>query len=378
MRLAIYSDHWYRHRDDGLYTDRALVLFLAGVARGLERTVLIGQLDPELPRAHYRVPDELEFAALPSYPSLLSPRALPAMARSLRRFWRLLDDVDAVWLLGPHPLCLAFAALAALRRRRLALGVRQDFPAYTRSRHPGRRLVHLAGDLLEGAYRLLARRCATVVVGPQLARNYAGARRLLEISVSLVREADLGDPGVAAARPWPAAPRALSVGRLETEKNPLLLADVLARLEAPWRLVVCGEGPLEAGLRERLAALGVADRAELRGYLPIDGGLLDLYRESSAFLHVSWTEGLPQVLLEAFAAGLPVVATAVGGVPAAAGDAALLIPPGDPDAAAAALRRLADEPELRRELVRRGLERVRTHTLEAESARLAAFLASSA
>jgi glycosyltransferase involved in cell wall biosynthesis len=375
MRLAIYSDHWYRRREDGVYADRALVLFLAGVARRLERTVLVGQLDPQLPRAHYRVPDELEFAALPSYPSLLSPRAPLAMARSLRRFWRLLDDVDAVWLLGPHPLCLAFAALALARRKRVALGVRQDFPVYVRSRHPGRRLVHLAADLLEGAYRLLARRCPTVVVGPELARNYASAPRLLPISVSLVRDQDLADPAEAEARPWPAEPRALSVGRLETEKNPLLLADVLARLDGGWRLTVCGEGPLEDELRARLRELGVERRADLRGYTPIDGGLIELYRSSGAFLHVSWTEGLPQVLLEAFAAGLPVVATAVGGVPDAVGDAALLVPPGDPDAAARALARLAADEGLRRRLVRRGLDRVRGQTLEAESARVAAFLA---
>jgi glycosyltransferase involved in cell wall biosynthesis len=169
----------------------------------------------------------------------------------------------------------------------------------------------------------------------------------------------------------------LSVGRLETEKNPLLLADALARLEPreSWRLLICGEGPLEGELRERLRELGVEDRAELLGYLPIHGGLMDRYRSVNAFLHISWTEGMPQVLLEAFAAGTPVVATAVGGVPEAAGDAALLIPPGDADAAAAALARLAAEPELRRDLVRRGVERVRGRTLEAESARVARFLA---
>ena len=102
---------------------------------------------------------------------------------------------------------------------------------------------------------------------------------------------------------------------------------------------------------------------------------MDRYRGVNAFLHISWTEGMPQVLLEAFAAGTPVVATAVGGVPEAAGDAALLIPPGDADAAASALHRLASEPELRRDLVRRGIERVRNRTLEAESARVARFLA---
>jgi glycosyltransferase involved in cell wall biosynthesis len=381
LRVAVYADNWYRPTADGVYADRSLVLFIAGVAAAAEHTILLGQLDPELPRAHYRVPDHLDFVGLPSYPSMLTPRAPLAMLRSLGRFWRLLPQVDVVWLLGPHPLCLAFAALGALRRKRVALGVRQDFPTYVRTRHPGKRLVHLLGDLLEGSYRLMARRAPTVVVGPELAENFKRARRLLPISVSLVRDSDIADPETSAARPWDGERSVLSVGRLETEKNPLLLADVLARLaqngehEGDWRLLICGEGPLESELRERLRSLGVEDRAELLGYLPIHGGLMDRYRGVNAFLHISWTEGMPQVLLEAFAAGTPVVATAVGGVPEAAGDAALLIPPGDAGAAAAALERLAAEPELRRDLVRRGIERVRGRTLEAESARVARFLA---
>ena len=171
--------------------------------------------------------------------------------------------------------------------------------------------------------------------------------------------------------------RVLSVGRLEQEKNPLLLADVIARLTAAdprWRLIVCGEGPLEEPLRRRLRELGAADHAELRGYVAPDRGLRDVYRSSHALLHVSWTEGLPQVLFEAFAARLPVVATAVGGVPAASGDAALLIEPGDAAAAVSALGQLAGEPRLRDRLVSAGVERVAAHTLESEAARVAAFL----
>ena len=118
----------------------------------------------------------------------------------------------------------------------------------------------------------------------------------------------------------------------------------------------------------------MADRAELRGYVPLDGGLDDLYRASHALLHVSWTEGVPQILFEAFAAGLPVVATAVGGVAEAVGADALLVPPGDAAAPAEALQRLAEDPELRERLAAGGLERVREHTLEAECARVAAFL----
>lgn len=374
LRLAIYTDAWYRRAEDGVYADRALVVFFAGLADRIRRTILLGQLDDDLPRMHYRVADSIDFVALPSYPSLLSRAAPAAMARSVVRFWRTLGEVDAVWLLGPHPLCLVFALLAALRGRRVALGVRQDFPVYVRSRHPGRKSVHLAGDLLEGAYRLLARWCPTVVVGPEIARNYASAPRLLPIYVSLVSESQLAEPGERREEAAGGPLEAFTVGRLETEKNPLMLADVVARLDPRWRLTICGEGPLEGELRDRLRELGIEDRVRLRGYLPVDGGLMDLYRSSDAFLHVSWTEGVPQVLLEAFAAGSPVVATAVGGVPDMAGDAALLVPPGDPDAAAAALTRLGDDPALARELAERGLERVRARTLEAESARVAAFL----
>ena len=143
--------------------------------------------------------------------------------------------------------------------------------------------------------------------------------------------------------------------------------------------MICGEGPARAGAAATACeALGVADAAELKGYVPLDGGLLDAYRDAHAFLHVSWTEGLPQVLFEAFAARLPVVATAVGGVAAFAGEAALLAQPGDAVAPAAHLTRLAADPTLRATLIRAGLELVRGHTIEREQARAAAFLAGDA
>jgi len=128
-------------------------------------------------------------------------------------------------------------------------------------------------------------------------------------------------------------------------------------------------------LKRALAALGVDGSADLRGYVALEGGLLELYRTSHVFLHVSWTEGLPQVLFEAFASGLPMVATAVGGVPDGVDGAGILIPPGDPGAAVAALERVAGEQPFREELIDRGLERAHAHTIESECRRLAAFIA---
>ena len=378
MRLGVYTDYHYWRDGDSYYAERAFFTFITSLRPFMDRIVLFGRVNPKPGRSHYRVPDTIEFVALPHYPSLAHPlAALRGMAGSLRRFWRSLDDVDAVWVLGPHLLAIGFAFLAALRRKKVFLGVRQDLPRYVASRHPDKRWMAWAAQVLETTFRLMSRHFPVVVVGPQLAANYARAGRVLPVSVSLVAEDQIVDAGEAAAKPWENGElRVLTVGRLETEKNPLLLADVLAKLherDPRFRLLICGEGPMRGDVEERLRALGVADHAEMLGYVPIDGGLLDLYRSSHAFLHVSWTEGLPQTLFEAFASGLPVVATAVGGVPAAVGDAALLVEPGNPDSPAEELLRIAHDEELRRHLIEAGIERVRGNTLEAESRRVAEF-----
>jgi len=379
VRLAIYSDYSYRRDGEELWAELSVVLFLAGLARWLDGVTLVGRLEPQAGRWSYRVPPEVAFAPLPHYPSLAHPReAARALLSSARSFWRALDDVDTVWLLGPHPFAVAFALLAWCRRRRVALGVRQDLPAYVANRHAGRRSLRLAALALEGVWRALARVCPVVVVGPDLARRYRHARRLLPVSISLLSEAAIVGRETLHAKDYDGALRVLSVGRLDAEKNPLLMADVMAGLASDgrdWRLTVCGDGAMEDALRERLSELGVADRVTLAGFVSLEEGLLELYRSSHLLLHCSWTEGVPQVLLEAFAARLPIVATAVGGVPEAAGGAAELVPPGDVGAAVGALRSLAGDADRRAALTEEGAVRAREHSLEAESQRVAAFLA---
>lgn len=366
-RLGVYTDYAYTEVDGKPYAERAFAIFIASLARSLERVVVIGRLDPQgAPR--YPL-GGVELVPLPHYPSLTHTReAIRGMIGSLRPFWRSLDELDCVWILGPHPLAFPFALMAGLRGRKVILGVRQESVAYMRSRHPDSRLRPALAKVMEATFKLLAKRWPVIVVGPALARAYAGGRSVLEISVSLVPEAAIGESGQ--PRSYSGELTALSVGRLETEKNPLALADMIAalrRIDERWRLVVCGEGDLRGALEQRLSDLGVSDAVDLRGYVSHDDGLADTYREAHALAHVSWTEGLPQVLYEAFAARLPVVATDVGGIREAVGQAAILVPPGKPEEIADALARVGKDEELRRSLVERGLELVREHTLETES-----------
>lgn len=379
LRLAVHTDQAYRRDAGGITTARSFVDFVGEVGRSFADVTIVGRLDPRPGRDAHPLPAGARFVALPWYAAATSPAAvLRAVGGSLRTMWHVLGRADVVWLMGPSPLTLPFAALAALRRTPVVLGIRQDLPAYTRARHPGRRALHRVADALDGAARLLARRVGVVAVGPVIAGNYRGARALHETSVSLVRGDGIVDRDHVRGRGWSGPLDVLTVGRLDAEKNPLLLADVLAGLPDRWRLTVCGDGPLQDSLAARVAALGLEDRVTLCGYLTDADGLRDRYRDSHAFLHVSLTEGVPQVLFEAFGAGLPVVATDVGGVGRAVGDAALLIPPADAGAAVDALQRLADDDGLRHALADRGREAILGRTLEREARAVAEFLAAQA
>jgi glycosyltransferase involved in cell wall biosynthesis len=379
MRLAVYCDYSYRIDGGELYAELPFGLFAQELAPHCERLVFVGRLDPTPGRFPFRMRDA-GFVPLPAYTSGAHVReVLRAIPASVSCFWRALDDLDTVWILGPNPpQALLFALLALLRRRRLVLGVRQHLPELIRHRHPNRRLVQLAASALEAAWRALAVFVPIVVVGPDLARRYRPARSVHVTYVSLLTEDDIVSAQDDHRRYDGPELRILSVGRLDAEKNPLLMAQVLAlalRDDDRWQLHICGEGTEADALLAELERLGVADRAALHGYVPIDDGLWEHYRQSHVLLHVSLTEGVPQVLLEAFAARLPVVGTAVGGVPALVDGAGLLVGIDDAAAAAGALARIAGDGELRERIVEQAAHRVREHTLGAECARLAEFLA---
>lgn len=376
MRLGVYTDYPYHRSGGEVHAARAFALFVARLAPDFSGLTVIGRLDPAPVRTGYPLGTRVGFVPLPYYQSLAHPgQVLRTIGRAMWRFWRALDDLDAVWVLGPHGFAIPFALLAAIRGKRVVLGVRQELIPYVRARHPGRRRLLGLAMILEYSFRVLARRWPVIVVGPGLARSYGGAKEMLVIAVSMVRDADIVEPP--APGPLEGDLTVLSVGRLETEKNPLLLADILARLRSrgrPWRLLVCGEGPLGRDLAARLEELGLSADAELRGYVPLDGGLQELYLESDIFLHVSWTEGMPQVILEAFAAGLPTVATDVGGVREGMGEAVRLVPAGDAEAAAAAVEAVADDPKLRHRLIETGHAHIRAHTIERESGRVSSLI----
>ncbi len=263
----------------------------------------------------------------------------------------------------------------------------------------------VAGQRRSGALGLAARLtgagydAATRVAGIGAARVAVGADPGgTGIVSSLILPGEIRDRH---ETPWPARPpgiRLAYAGRLASGKGLEDLLTAVALLAAPGRadaapkrgaldvhLDLVGDGPEAAALVSRAAALGIADRVRFTGYLADRAPYLEALAVADLFVSASPAEGFPKAVLDAMAAGLPVIAVPAGGLAGIAepgatahGPAIHPIRPGDPEAIADAVRALLDRPELAGRLRAAGSAFASVHTLPAEASRLAETLRATA
>jgi len=156
----------------------------------------------------------------------------------------------------------------------------------------------------------------------------------------------------------------LNVGAVQKRKNIVRLVEAFETLPPPWQLVLAGASGY--GAKEILARIeksGARDRIRVTGYITAED-LAGWYARAAIFAFPSLDEGFGMPVMEAMAAGVPVIASNRSALPEVAGDAALLVDADDSEALGRALRELTVNLELCRELARRGTARARTFTWE--------------
>jgi len=156
----------------------------------------------------------------------------------------------------------------------------------------------------------------------------------------------------------------ISVGRLEANKGFDHLVRALAGLRAedpPWHWVFVGEGSLKEKLMTLTGELGIADNVLFTGSLT-DAELHSLYAMGDLFAHPTLYEGSSLVTLEAMAHGLPVVASAVGGIPDKVrdGETGWLVPPADEVALRSRLQWMLQHQQERAEMGQQGMHLAET------------------
>jgi glycosyltransferase involved in cell wall biosynthesis len=253
---------------------------------------------------------------------------LVALARSLRR-----AEVDVVhaFMLWPSALCLAAARLAGVpvrvsgRRNLTTTPARRD------------RLVE----------RAVARLATSITANSEAVARTARASVLPQAVITVIHNGIDLLPRAEQVACQP--PEALVVANLIGYKGHRHLVDALARSSQPTVVHCLGEGAERAALEEQAESHGLA------GHVHFHGQVTDVSRwhqRTQLVILPSTEEGFPNAVLEAMSAGLPVIATDVGGVPEIIehGRTGLLVPAREPEALAAAIDQLASDPGLRERL----------------------------
>ena len=255
----------------------------------------------------------------------------------------------ARWLRLPQgrPRVVATLHVSYVAERRSVRPLRADGRVVSRPAASERVFAWLRAPLHAALGRSTARLADAVVVlshaaAAELARDY-GARAAAVIPNGVPQAPALQGPRAAGGQV------VLFVGRLRTRKAVAVLLAAMAKVRAELphaRLVVVGDGEQRAALAAQVAALGLGDAVELAGALGRDATQARL-ESADVFCLPSTYEGFPMVILEAMAAGLPVVATAVAGVPEAVrdGETGLLVAPEDATGLAAALVAVLGDPQ---------------------------------
>ncbi|MBA3974259.1 MAG: glycosyl transferase family 1 [Candidatus Solibacter sp.] len=199
--------------------------------------------------------------------------------------------------------------------------------------------------------RLMARWSAAIICVCEYEKQLALRIRIADAGKLLVVHNGVHDVDEnLRATPDIAPVRICSVARFDPPKDHRTLLEALALLQdSAWALDLAGDGPGLPGARRLAQDLGVDSRITFHAYLPDPSALL---AQVQVFVLSSRSEAFPRSILEAMRAGLPVVASDVGGVGESVTDGVtgLLTEAGNPRALAAALTRLLDSPQLRQSM----------------------------
>jgi len=351
-RLAFYPIHWQA---------------LEEIVRRYDvEAVVLAAPPPELPSVH-----EAHGTAEPG--GEIEVCRMPGGSRHERVTWlaRRLREIkpDAVWVQEEpiDPFLLEILALYRVRRRpRIVASVCENiFPP------PASRVERIARRVL------WPRLDALIAVASASVDGIRDAGMPESVPAVTLVAGGLAPPGHVEPLALPFGEADFVVGfsgRIVEEKGWRVLVEALESLPDEFKLAVAGDGPDREALRDALPG-----RVHDAGLLPKDE-LWSFYAALGAVAVPSltrprWKEQLGQTVLDGLAMGVPVVASANGGLPDALGEAGILVPEGDAAALANALRRLRDDPSLRRRLAEAGRERFhREFAIPAYADKIAAAL----
>ena len=385
-RLALFLNLPIREVDGELTARYAhLFDFFAALAERTRETTFVLPLAHDAERREdygtVELPANVRLAGLPHWTSA------PMLAQRIHRIvpsvlWvgaRQGGSWDALGAVVPSVAGNLLVYSARARRKPVFLFVRGEkqrtvsmiFGAGRRTRL----MVRALAAMERPVRRWIAAGVPTFVAGEELVERYAApGARLYNLYPGLSRDFPIVPQARTAWAPADAPLRLVTVARLSPEKGleDLLTAVASAGADGADLVVdLVGDGPDRERLEALAGELGIAGRVRFTGFVGTRPQLVEHLDAADVFVLPSRSEGLPHSVVEAMARGLPVVASAIGGLPELLGEGSgIIVPPRDPDALAAVLGELAADRTKLHDLSARSVARVARFEPDAQAREL--------
>ena len=387
MKLAVFADQIFWFDGERYSTDEAFIKFITSFSIYFEEITIIARVSDDRKVEKYVINDPMiRICALPFYKDIYTlykygfiffPRIYRLISQNILKW-------DILWLPFAHPISWIAIFLAKYHKIRFFCTIRGDHVKDMKYRYGGiKKLAALTtAKINDYLFPLMIKDIPIFVAGNSLYSRYKGISNLVfKMFPTLVSKKNIRLQ-CNHITPLKKALKLLYVGRLEPEKGVEYLIEALDRLRKTegieFHLDIVGSGPDRNILKKKKEESGVNRYVIFFGHIPSGPNLFEIYERSDIFVLPSLTEGAPQVLYEAMAKGLPIIATAVGGVPDIIkdGENGLLIPPANPEAIAEAILYLINDEELRIKLIKNALETVKEFTLEKQTHKMVSILQS--
>ena len=324
--------------------------------------------------------DNLKISPLPFYFRRWEVNALRHPFRLYSSLRSHIRDADTVLISVPNYLSVVAWLTCMLARKRFVIRMAGNWAEVTQNMFH-KKGMYILGNAAGWIHHMVTKaivKTASLAIsnGQELVNIYGrGHKHVVAVISSTYRKIDIATT-IAGGNSEEL--RILYVGRFDLYKG---ILELLRACHDMWeeglkfRLILVGDGPRKEDFNKEAERLGILDKVDFTGWVPIDK-LKEIYRSCDIFTLPSYSEGMAKVVPEAMANGLATVVTRVGSLPEIVqeGKTGLIVTPKDVPSLQEALRKLIVDKPLRQSMAWAGLERSQKFTIESEREHVRAAL----
>ncbi len=382
----IFDDQIFSYNGKEYSSDEAHVLYMIGMKQYFPNLVFCSRLFPTSNSECYLIPEEIKICPLPYYKNvfelyLKSIFLLPKIWNQIKLNAKSWDIMCLSW---PNPISMLIIILAKIKypEKLIVLLIRQNLVELVRLRYNGVKKVIglLMVKLLEKLLKVFGKKTVIFPLSNEVYQKYIKSfdnvhlTRLPPLSRRDIEKSKLRQ-SAQAKDTW----QLLYVGRLEPEKalhNLIKSLVLLNKQNKKFHLSIVGSGQEENKLQILAKEYQLQKQITFCGYIPYGESLFSLYNEADIFVLPSMSEGSPNVLMEAMAFGVPIIASNVGGIPEIIHhkENGLLVEAGSTQALGEAIDELTNNFELIHFFRERYKKEAHKYTMEAQQEKMLSII----